>query len=85
MIKYANKSGWRRKMIKYANKSGYSEVWGFKIGRKYIRVLFNDCVERRYTYRSAGEENVEIMKQLALKGKGLGTFIYRHVAYRYEK
>ena len=35
--------------------------------------------------RSAGEENVEIMKQLALKGKGLGTFIYRHVAYRYEK
>lgn len=72
-------------MIRYANKSGYSDVNGFMLGKNFIRVQFNDGVIRTYNYRTAGEQNVENMKNLALRGEGLGTYIFHHTAYRYVK
>jgi hypothetical protein len=39
----------------------------------------------RYSYESAGRENVEEMKRLAVQGHGLNSFINRRVKYLYEK
>ena len=72
-------------MIRYANKSGYSDVNGFMLGKNFIRVQFNDGVIRTYNYRTAGEQNVENMNCLALRGEGLGTYFFHHTAYRYVK
>ncbi|WP_199669333.1 hypothetical protein [Coprococcus sp. AF16-5] len=39
----------------------------------------------RYSYKSAGVENVENMKVLAEQGYGLNSFINRYVKYKYER
>lgn len=64
-------------MTPYANKSGESGVLAFEIGTDYILVEFNSGRERyyRYTYASAGRDAVETMKELALAGEGLNSFI----------
>ena len=61
----------------------YSE---YKIGDTCIEVEFADTESvYRYSYESAGRENVEEMKRLAAQGHGLNSFINRRVKYLYEK
>jgi hypothetical protein len=48
-------------------------------------VQFVNGGKYKYTYASAGKENVEKMKVLAIEGKGLSTFIQQHVKDMYEK
>lgn len=69
-------------MQPYRNLSGNSGVMAFEIGANYIKVQFNKGAYT-YSYGSAGQRNIEEMKILAIKGKGLNTFIDVHVKKRY--
>jgi hypothetical protein len=66
------------------NNSGTTGVEFYEIEDKDIIVQFVDGSIYRYTYKSAGEEAVEHMKELAIKGKGLTTFINQVVKDKYE-
>lgn len=66
------------------NNSGPSGVEFYEIGKESIIAQFVDGSKYKYTYSSAGEENVEQMKQLAIAGEGLTTFINEHVKDKYE-
>jgi hypothetical protein len=66
------------------NNSGTSGVEFYEIEGNDLIVQFVDGKIYRYTYTSAGEENVEKMKQLAIAGAGLTTFINQYVRDKYE-
>ena len=73
-------------METYQNVNGNSGIAGYKIGDTGIEVEFADTESvYRYSYESAGRENVEEMKRLAAQGHGLNSFINRRVKYLYEK
>jgi hypothetical protein len=66
------------------NNSGTSGVEFYEIENKDIIVQFIDGSIYKYTYNSAGEEAIEKMKELALAGKGLTTYINQFVKDKYE-
>lgn len=72
-------------MEKYKNFGGDSAVVAFEIGEDFVRVQFSGGHIYRYTNVSAGSQNIEHMKQLAIKGQGLGTFISKHVREKYAR
>ncbi len=72
-------------MEPYRNIEGNSTVTGYEIGADYITLQFSDGSTYRYTYVSAGQENVERMKGLARAGQGLDTFINTSVSKLYER
>jgi hypothetical protein len=69
----------------YRNTGGNSGVHSFKISENSIIVNFNDGASYLYNNISAGENNIIIMKNLAIKGKGLNSFINIDVKKRYLK
>lgn len=71
-------------MQTYQNLSGRSGIAAFAIGDDYIEVAFRSGMTYRYSYASIGAERVEQMKQLALQGQGLNSFISRYVKDAYE-
>lgn len=73
-------------MQTYANNGGNSNIRAFEIGTDYIDVQFNGGGKvYRYSYKSAGEEKVEYMKELAKRGSGLNSYINRFVKFNYER
>lgn len=61
-----------------------SNVNSYAIGDTYMDVLFYGTPRvYRYSYKSAGVENVENMKVLAEQGYGLNSFINIYVKYKY--
>jgi hypothetical protein len=73
-------------MIPYKDIDGDSGVICYEFGRDYIDVQFKNTLKvYRYSYLSAGVENVEHMKILAQRGNGLNSFIMRNVRNLYEK
>ena len=72
-------------MEQYRNIAGNSGVTAYEIGPDYITIEFSDGSIYRYTYASAGIENVERMKGLAEAGQGLNTFISMTVSKLYER
>ena len=72
-------------MERYLNLSGDSGVAGYKIGVNYILVQFHTGMFYRYSYARAGRHHVERMKILAAAGRGLSTYISRHVYDRYDR
>lgn len=72
-------------MQRYLKLSGDSGVAGYKIGADYILVQFHTGKSYRYSYRRAGRQHVERMKVLAVAGRGLSTYISRHVHDRYDR
>jgi hypothetical protein len=72
-INWADASG--RTMEPYKNLSGTSGIKAYEIGPKSITIEFADGTAYLYTYRSAGRERIEKMKQLATQGQGLNTYI----------
>ena len=62
-------------MKPYGNLGGNSGVNAYEIGSDFIRVEFSTGGIYRYTYESAGKNNIEYMKQLAESGHGLNSFI----------
>ncbi len=68
----------------YADPDGDSSVDSYQTGSDYIRVRFTDGSVYLYTYASAGQSDVERMKQLARSGDGLSSFIMSNAKYDYE-
>jgi len=71
-------------MTPYKNLSGDSGVTAYAIGRDFIDVRFAGGDIYRYTSASAGAADLSQMKQLAVAGRGLSTFISQQVRERYE-
>lgn len=65
-------------MKHYRNLSGHSGVIAYEIGADVIAVKFRDGGAYWYTHASAGPVHVEAMKQLAVAGRGLSTYIARN-------
>lgn len=71
-------------MNKYLNITGKSGIKGYELGNDYIDIVFNSGKVYRYSYQSAGVSNIEQMKMLAQKGKGLNSYIMHNVRTKYE-
>ena len=71
-------------MNRYLNIGGNSNVIGYEIGYYFIDIMFPGKTYR-YSYLSAGVNNVETMKELARAGYGLNSFIMKNCRYSYEK
>ena len=72
-------------MKKYLNKGGRSGVTGYDVAPESISVEFNHNATYLYTTKTAGKKVIEKMKQLALTGRGLSTYISQSVRDRFEK
>lgn len=75
-------------MERYLNLSGNSPISHYETGNDYIIVRFNSGEFSCYIYSyegKAGKHNVEIMKTLATKGKGLSAYITHYVRYSYDR
>ena len=74
-------------MEKYKNYSGKSNIDSFEINPDSILVVFKSGQERHYlyTYRNPGEYHVEKMKELALAGQELNSYISRIVKSNFEE
>jgi hypothetical protein len=68
---------------RYLNRGGDSGVVGYEIGADSIEVVFKDGMIYLYTAQSAGAGAIETMKQLAVAGQGLNSFISRYVKKGY--
>ncbi|WP_207780905.1 hypothetical protein [Cognatiluteimonas telluris] len=68
---------------RYRNESGHSGVVGYSIVPDGIAVQFVDGNVYLYTYDVPGRRHVGRMKALAREGRGLGTYIGRHVGNRF--
>lgn len=71
-------------MQRYRDTSGNSGVEAYATAPDAITVRFKSGAVYVYTHASAGRRTVDHMKRLAADGKGLATFISRHVHDRYE-
>lgn len=69
----------------YTNHSGRSGIYGYDIGEDFITIYFSKGTEYKWTYDSAGEGNVNEMKQLARSGSGLNGFINNNCKDDYEE
>lgn len=70
-------------MQRYQNLNRNSGVRAFRIESNFIDVQFSDGSVYRYTYFSTGSGNIEQMKQLAVAGRGLNSFISGYVRKNY--
>ncbi len=69
-------------MQRYRNWSGTSGIRFFDLGADYIVLKWATGEPFTYTYESVGQQNIEEMKRLALKGSHLNKFINEHPEIR---
>ena len=70
----------------YKDLNGDSNIESYEIFKDAIVVKFKGSSRTyKYSYYSAGQTHVEIMKQLAVLGDGLNSYIMRNCKYDYEK
>ncbi|KAB2833130.1 MAG: hypothetical protein F9K48_09090 [Candidatus Brocadia sp.] len=67
----------------YKNLGGDSGVHSFEIGPDCIKVQFLDGVNYTYNYAVTGMDHVERMKELAIFGQGLNSYINKYVRKLY--
>ena len=70
-------------MNQYPNYGGDSGVSAYEIAPDSITVHFKDGAVYLYNDLSAGSANITKMKQLAIAGSGLNTFINKVVKHGY--
>lgn len=73
-------------MERYKNLSGESGVEFYEIQGTYIDVVFRTGAFRnyRYSYYRPGQMHADRMKQLAIAGIGLNSYIKRYIGKLYE-
>jgi hypothetical protein len=71
-------------MQRYGNLSGNSGVIAYEIAPRSITLKFGDGDTYLYSYERPGREHVETMKALATSGRGLSTYVVRHVKNNYK-
>lgn len=62
-------------MENYRDYDNDSNIIAYESGEDYILIKFKDGSKYLYTYMSAGMNNIEQMKTLAVRGDGLNAFI----------
>ena len=72
-------------MQNYKNLGRDSGVSRYQIDQQSIIVEFSTGAAYEYTYASAGSYNIERMKQLAVDGQGLNSFINSNVKKKYSR
>lgn len=72
-------------MPQYRNLGGDSGISSYKIGVDRIIVTFTSGAVYEYTNSSAGSNQIEIMKSLAINGQGLNGYINSNVKYNYSR
>ena len=72
-------------MEKYKNTKGDSGVEFYEIGSDFIIVQFINDGTYLYNYQIPGSSHVERMKKLAIKGRGLSTYISTNIRKKYAK
>lgn len=72
-------------MEPYKNLSGDSGVTHYAIGLGSISVRFRDGTTYLYDAARPGVEHVERMQALARAGRGLSTYISKHVRDAYAR
>lgn len=70
-------------MHRYQNVRRNSGVTHFEIFPTSIRIRFVNGAIYVYDYCMPGRRDVEVMKKLAVEGRGLSTYISQHVGERY--
>lgn len=68
---------------RYANHGGHSVVAAYAVTGDGILVQFRDGHVVLYNHDCPGRRHVSRMKVLAREGRGLGTYITRHVGNRF--
>lgn len=63
----------------------YNESTSYEVGEDYIKVSFGEGKVYKYTYASAGKENVDAAKRLAASGEGLRGFILKNMKGSFVK
>ena len=71
-------------MTRYSNRSEDSGISRYEIQGDGIIIQFSTGAKYLYTNVSAGNTNIEKMKELAIIGEGLNSFINKHVKKLYE-
>lgn len=72
-------------MHRYKNLSQDSGVTAYKINNQSIIVEFLDGTQYIYNYDIPGKSKVEQMKELAIDGRGLSTYISQNVKTDFAK
>lgn len=72
-------------MERYLNLNGDSGVTYYDTGPDFIRVQFQDSTIYVYDHIRPGKHHVDRMKELAMSGRGLGTYISQHVRKAYAR
>lgn len=70
-------------MRPYKNISRNAGVKAYEIGEHSITIMFADGRVYVYDHTAPGREQVEQMKRLAERGRGLTTYINQHVRDNY--
>lgn len=66
-------------MERYKDLNGDSGVIAYEIGSDSITVEFKGGATYMYNYGSAGSAHIEKMKELAVSGDGLNSYINKNV------
>ena len=61
----------------YAGRRDLNLICGYEYGSDYIKIELTTGRILKYSYRSAGEKHVEMMKKLAFEGEGLEEYVTR--------
>jgi hypothetical protein len=69
---------------RYRNLSGHSGVVAYALLPEGIALQFFDGMVYLYTHDCPGRRHVSRMKALAREGRGLGTYVLRHVGKRFS-
>lgn len=65
--------------------TGDSGVVSYDLGADSITLQFKNSAVYLYNYEKPGKEHVERMKQLAIAGSGLSTYVSQHVKNAYAR
>lgn len=71
-------------MEKYLNKSGSSPISKYRIEDERITVWYSDDTSYSYSYSRAGKPIVDKLKELAIEGEGLATYISQQAKFLYD-
>lgn len=70
----------------YRNLSGHSNVQSYQITTTSVIVMFKVATRLySYSHASAGAYHVEELKKLAVSGRGLNSYIMKHVRNNYDR
>ncbi|HEX5277940.1 MAG TPA: hypothetical protein VFW42_09750 [Fluviicoccus sp.] len=70
-------------MKPYGNKAGKSDILAYEVAEGRLSIVTNKRWLYLYTEQSVGPEKLRLMQELAERGEGLGSYMWRVVPRRY--